>query len=242
MWKPVGADNNVYYGFTNKYSNRSIQNPDRDDVTQSSQSVADLLQIQWTLVPYAVTSEALPVRVTGLQAIVEESYVKLSWRITENVNGEKFIIQRSSDPSKFVPDSIGQVFLREAGAESYEFYDLAPKPGLNYYRLKTIDRDRTFEYTRYVKQNYSLLQDLTIFPQPAGSSANVTFISQSEGANGKIEVFNLMGQKVHSIPFATLKGNNQITVSTRHYPAGMYEFRLYTGNQILSRKLLVLSE
>jgi hypothetical protein len=242
LWKPVGTDNNAYYGFTNKYSSRSIQNPNRDDVTQSAQEIGNLFGLQWTMIPFELTSGPLPVKIAGLQATAQDSRVRLSWNVTENLNGEKFVIERSIDPSKFAADSIGQVSLREAGTGSYEFYDLSPKPGLNYYRLKTVDLDGSVEYTRFVRANNSFIQDITVFPQPASSSANVAFTSLTEKADGTIEVFNTLGRKVAILPIQPVRGNNYYKIDTKNYPTGIYEVRFIINDQISSKKLLIFSE
>jgi hypothetical protein len=241
LWSPVGANRNAHYGFTNKYSSRSIQNPDRDDVTQSSQAVANQSQLQWTLIPYAINPAALPVKVVGLEALGLESRVKLSWKVTENVNGEKFVIQRSTAPSKFLPDSIGQVFLRESGAGSYEFYDLNAKPGLNYYRLKMVDIDGTVEYTRYVSANNVTIQNINVYPQPAANTTNIAFTSLTE-TSAKIEIFNAIGRKITDLPIQAQRGQNHCIIDTKNYSTGVYEIRFTVDNQISSKKLLVFSE
>lgn len=242
LWKPVGTDNNVYYGFTNKYSNRSIQNPNGDNVTQSSQIVADQPQIQWTLVPFEPVSGPLPVTIFGLEAKSQESSVRLSWNVSENIDGEKFIIQRTSDPSTTQPDSIGVVRLHDANDASYQFDDVSPSPGINYYRLKIVDLDGSFAYSRYVKVDYSILQDITIFPQPAAGSVNIAFKSQFENPVGEIQVINLLGQKISTIPMTVRKGYNEFKLTTKNYPPGMYEVRFFVNSQISTKKMLILAE
>ncbi len=246
LYRPQGSDNNAYYGFINKYSGRAAedqaeQQSDGNPISQGTPPTDAVSRQQWTFVPFEVTG-ALPVTIFGLEAKADESKVTLSWQVSENVNGEKFVIQRSSDPSKFKPDSIGQIALREGGTGAYEFSDISPRPGLNYYRLKTIDFDGTTEYSRFVKANYAILQNINVYPQPAAGVANISFTSVSNTANSTIEVFNQMGQKVTTLPVQVAKGNNLYKVNTKNYATGLYEIRFNVNDQISTKKLLIISE
>ncbi|MBO9617244.1 MAG: T9SS type A sorting domain-containing protein [Dyadobacter sp.] len=91
---------------------------------------------------------SMPVTLLSFSLAQEARTVRVNWVTTEEVNAEKFEIQRARDAKNW--QAIGS-----QGAEgdskvlvSYQFTDPAPLSGQGYYRLKMIDRDQSFTYSR----------------------------------------------------------------------------------------------
>jgi hypothetical protein len=97
---------------------------------------------------------ALPVKLISFTVAKAGKNAQLSWATTEEVNSEKFVIERSADARNW--KSIGQrAAMGESTALSnYTFPDQAPLPGANYYRLKVVDSDGTFVYSVIKNLNF----------------------------------------------------------------------------------------
>ena len=109
---------------------------------------------------------------TGRRA---EQKVALKW-ITENeINTSHFDIERSKNGIDFT--SIGRTTAQGGLRNNYSFEDVQPMKGLNYYRLKQIDRNGAFKYPILVKVFFgdAGMNDLRLFPQPVQSTLNVVF-------------------------------------------------------------------
>ncbi|MFT3885791.1 MAG: hypothetical protein QM724_10270 [Flavobacteriales bacterium] len=92
----------------------------------------------------------LPVELLFLQAEPRTHAVDLSWATTSERNSSHFVVERSRDARDFAP--IGEV---NAAGDSqqridYFFADAAPAKGINYYRLKQVDRDGSFHYSNVI--------------------------------------------------------------------------------------------
>jgi len=79
---------------------------------------------------------------------------------------------------------------------------------------------------------------LMAFPNPANQNTVLTFGSEYNG-QGQIEIMNLAGQKVASIPTEIVQGKNQIEVSVAGLNNGIYVYHVLAGSTKMSGKLVV---
>jgi len=97
----------------------------------------------------SASSSPLPVTLIGLRASINEgSTVNLDWKTTSEQNSQQFDIQHSIDGK--IWNFKGSVDARgeSSSTVSYTFTDDKPVSGENLYRLKMIDRDGTFAYSK----------------------------------------------------------------------------------------------
>lgn len=141
-----------------------------------------------------VTASNLPLDFLSFTGRRDGSEVDLNW-VTENeVNTSHFEVERSVNGIAFT--KIGEVSsLNISGRHNYAFTDAQPFKGVNFYRLKQVDRDGRFKYSVVIKvyigdQN----NDLRLFPLPASTYLNIAF-----GGNGTtcyIQVYDANGKQV----------------------------------------------
>jgi hypothetical protein len=89
----------------------------------------------------------LPVKLVYFNVKAEGKKAHLSWQTATEQNSDRFDIERSTDGFRF--EKIGQV--KAAGNSTshidYNYFDQGPKKGINYYRLKEVDIDNSFEFS-----------------------------------------------------------------------------------------------
>lgn len=101
--------------------------------------------LNWNLTNGAsLDCTVLPVELLDLHAEAAVDHVRLYWTTATELNTERFEIERSPNGLDFT--QIGE--LPAAGHSlstvAYEFPDLLPGSGMNYYRLKQVDQDGHF--------------------------------------------------------------------------------------------------
>ncbi len=114
---------------------------------------------------YLMPSSTLPVQFNYFTARKAGNKVQLNWSTSREENSSYFIIERSSNGTKF--ESIGKIAAsyNSTAAIEYAFTDPAPLPGVNFYRLKEADKDGSFLFSAVVKviteghELYTLLQN-----------------------------------------------------------------------------------
>ncbi|NIJ55478.1 hypothetical protein [Dyadobacter arcticus] len=110
----------------------------------------------------------LPIDLTYFKAESEEKKVKLSWETALEKNSKEFIVERSADLKDF--ESIGKLNAAgdATGRLQYEFVDENPFAGVNYYRLRMVDRDGSFSFSKtldVIREEEALY--LQVIPNPA---------------------------------------------------------------------------
>jgi len=140
---------------------------------------------------------SLPVALTEFRGnTLPDQTVSLSWRTESETNNAGFDILRSADGRQW--ESIGFVAGHgtSLGEQSYAYFDEHPMPGLNYYRLKQMDFDGTFEYSKTIGVEVMRIgSGIRIFPNPAKDAA--TFILESDYSGEAIlSLYDLTGRLV----------------------------------------------
>jgi hypothetical protein len=79
-------------------------------------------------------------------------------------------------------------------------------------------------------QELSKEMTVQLFPNPTYDRAILEFNS-TVSANGIATVYNLIGQKMFTIPLQITSGVNPIPIETANWHAGQYFIRLEFGNK-----------
>jgi hypothetical protein len=93
-------------------------------------------------------NDPLPVTLVGFKALKNESVAELAWSTSSEENSSHFEIQRSAEGR--VWEAIGAVATRNENAEiqRYVFTDPFPLQTDNFYRLRMVDADGTFAFSK----------------------------------------------------------------------------------------------
>jgi hypothetical protein len=166
--------------------------------------------------------DKLPVTLVSFTGKAVEKTVALKWITTEEINASHFEVQRSGDARNFEP--IAEV---DAKGESkvvveYTFADQTPLPGTNYYRLKQIDLDGSYAFSKTISVLYDAKIKINIYPNPV---TDVLRIESSAGLQS-VEIFGVDGSKVTgtAVPAgnASAATSNFREISLRDQKPGIY--------------------
>ncbi len=125
---------------------------------------------------------------------INNQYALLDWTTSSETNSSYFDIERSTDTTNF--QSIGKVTALGASAYAHEyvFNDMRPFGGINYYRLKQVNQDSSFVYSKIVSATFNF-SNIIIFPNPASSQIYIqNNFNFSKGDPLSIEIINSLGQ------------------------------------------------
>jgi len=216
---PVGTETFV------SHSNNALQS-----ATISPQN--NTLQV--TLAPMSITSllitgnsVALPQNLLSFTASKNDNKVTLNFTTTRELKVASFDVERSLDGSSFT--KIGTV-TGESGNGQYAYTDVQPLPSINYYRLKMINQDGGYSYSKIVSIRYDKNASIIIFPNPAKDVVNVQL--HMPAGTISLQIIDGMGLKVKSM---TLKSSGS-TLSTAIDISGLAggQYYIHAGSEILS--------
>jgi uncharacterized repeat protein (TIGR01451 family) len=177
---------------------------------------------------------SLPVTLVEFTAEKTESSVSLKWTTTEETNSDKFDIQRSADGKTWA--TIG---TRKSKGESsvlvaYSFTDEKPNGGDNFYRLKMVDYDKTFAYSKIVNVSFEATALKSEFhPNPV---SDVLYLTSTDWNQVKsVEIHNMIGTSVYRSGKTVSK-----TVSVKDLAVGMYILTItHSNGGVVNRKVLI---
>lgn len=183
----------------------------------------------------------LPVELTAFDSKINASGVMLTWQTATELNNDYFDIERSEDGKSFY--TIGRVDGNGTtnDVQNYSFTDNMPIASIAYYRLKQVDFDGVFEYSKvivgYADELASQMQ-MSTYPNPAVE--RVSFKSTSPLAFAKLQLINLAGQTIADL-------SNQVTGYGLNYEValpslekGLYYLQYQTtSGQTGAHKLLI---
>jgi hypothetical protein len=169
----------------------------------------------------------LPIQLLDFKGLFVEQTAQLQWRTASEKNSDFFEIQRSAEGELF--DVIGTVSAAGNSSQTliYQYLDAAMLLGTNYYRLRMVDRDGSFEFSNVIRldnTSYPERLKLLVHPNPA-TNGSIQIRIQTPVANQTVWVTlrDLSGKSVLVEP-VLVKGYEQVLQIqyANDLPAGMY--------------------
>ncbi len=179
---------------------------------------------------------ATPVELRSFTAQPSKAHVTLNWATASELNNDYFDIERSTDGRSF------QKIERVKGAGTtdltlhYSYKDVKPQRGQNYYRLKQVDFDDTFEYSDIITADFKGSdQVVKIIPTHSFGEFSVVFFDVFD-ENAPIEVFDLIGNRVLTGYLPT--GGNEVHFDVSNLNSGQYYIRVRGADDYITERFL----
>lgn len=184
---------------------------------------------------YAVDNSALPVLLADFNAEVLEENVQLSWQTTEELNASHFDIERSDNGTSWT--TIGQLKAdgNRTTLQEYQYLDRSPLSGINYYRLKTVDLDDSFAYSRMVSARLAEPTETVVVYPTIVESGRVTVRVSGDG-HRTTKMMDLNGREM---VLRVLDHSGERTVfDVRHLIPGVYLVVVH-GHQLTVKRFVI---
>lgn len=161
----------------------------------------------------------LPIELASFRVEAAGHTHVLDWACVSEINTAYFDIERSANGRDF--KSIGRT--NAAGTTeattNYHFVDAQPLQGMNYYRLKQVDRDGKYAFSKVLSIQNSGAAEIRVYPNPAMQELHVSGLSETPQ---KYSILNHLGQIVLS---GTLDAR-QATIAIVSLQPGSYLLRV----------------
>jgi len=190
----------------------------------------------------------LPVELTSFSASVVSNAVKLNWRTETEVNNYGFEVERKVGG---LHSTIGNWeklgFVNGNGnsnsPKSYSYEDKNVTAGKYSYRLKQIDNDGQFEYSKTIEvdlgapKKFELSQN---YPNPFNPITTIHF-NLPEAGNVKLTLFNILGQELKTLVNEFKEsGVHTINFDASDLNSGMYIYKIEAGTFVQTRKMTLV--
>jgi hypothetical protein len=174
---------------------------------------------------------ALPVNLTSFTASKQASGIQLNWSTASESNSDRFEVEKSTDGINFITATSVKAAGNSDTKLNYTAIDANPAEGLNYYRLRQVDKDGKSKYYQVVSIQWvnEAKALVTLAPQPMVNTMTVKI--KASVTNGSFTMYTLTGREVRSYPVNTAGGTTTIQVSRGSLSSGVYIYRLSSQNR-----------
>ncbi len=171
-----------------------------------------------------INRASLPVELSRFEGQVQGCNTMLTWYAQTEENFSHYELEWSGDGRHYqeiaTVDGLGSTTTGQA----YQYFDELASVH-NYYRLKMVDIDGTYEYSKVVHLQTGCDDEynITVYPNPIGihrSVLNVKFFSEREETD--IIVVDMLGQVLQRVNLGVEMGWNTLRIRVSDLPAGTY--------------------
>jgi hypothetical protein len=120
-----------------------------------------------------VDQGALPVKLVAFAVKQEETATVLTWETAEEKDSESFEIERSPNGNDWI--KLGSIIANgnSESASQYQYVDMKPLLGRNFYRLKMNDLDKTYAYSSIKTVSFTGVNEIIIYPNPVSDQLKI---------------------------------------------------------------------
>lgn len=191
-----------------------------------------------------MTNPPFPVEWLDLNAVWNNEEALIKWTTAQETNTDYFQIERKNSLNDdFTPLGEIQASGNSSQAISYQYSDHQIETTLDQasltYRIKQVDIDGSFEYSRLIELKSKDLNNsrIIIFPNPASLTAQVQLAgSIDQDQSYLLTVYNHSGQIVYK---ESILPNNIAKLNVESWATGTYIVNVSLENQSFTKNLVV---
>jgi len=193
---------------------------------------------------YEYTFSFVPVELVSFSAEVFSNNVTLSWITATEINNSGFAIERRNAGNEQW-NNIGFVNGNGNSTEIryYSFTDNSVSVGEYFYRLKQLDYNGNFTYSKEVEITILPVSEYTLkqnYPNPFNPSTKIAF-SIPSSSFVSLKVFDILGNEINTLVNRELtQGSYEVQFSGTNLPSGVYFYNLTSGDFSKTMKMNLL--
>jgi hypothetical protein len=192
----------------------------------------------------------LPVELNLFTAFADGRTIQLKWSTQTEKNSDKFVIEKMNSSLGSIWVNVGSIkaAVLSNSTKQYSFADKNLQSGEYQYRLKMIDNDGSFEYSKIVETEVAIPKDFAVsqnYPNPFNPSTKIDYQVPVD-AKVLMEVYNIAGQKVIELVNQQMSaGYYTVDFGASKLSSGVYIYRIVasdkaTGKNFFSIKKMML--
>ncbi len=181
----------------------------------------------------------LPLELLNFTGRAENTVNKLSWGTANEVNTSHCVVEKAvGNSNKFV--AIGEVKTSNVSSSTPQYYNFTdPQPSsLDYYRLKMVDRDGQFTYSKTIALTRKSDVKIDLYPNPATNTLNIALDNKFQTAT--VTISDATGRILATQSKNKDKSDNGLFVfDTQHFANGVYSVAITVDGKQSLHKVVV---
>ncbi|MEP6746599.1 MAG: PA14 domain-containing protein [Bacteroidota bacterium] len=188
---------------------------------------------------FNITGSLLPVKLLGFDGKTDNKNISLSWKVSSEINADYYQVEKSADGIAFTV--LGKVFATAStsAGKTYGYPDASPFSGINFYRLRMVDKDGKYSYSPVIKIIFTEKKSVSIFPSVI-DNGSVYISTSAELKNGLVELFDMTGKKLQQIRLAMLATGQVTALPLINIRSGTYALILKSGADLKAKQIIIV--
>jgi len=190
----------------------------------------------------------LPVELASFTSFVDKSKVILHWITATEVNNFGFEVEKAIRNEELGIRNWTKIGFVQGNGNSnspkeYSYTDRTTTTGKYVYRLKQIDNDGKYEYSKEVEADLGMPTEFSLqqnYPNPFNPE---TVINYQMPVSGKVslKVFDILGREVATLVDEVKEaGTYNVSFNGKVFASGTYIYRFQAGNYIKINKMILM--
>jgi hypothetical protein len=186
-------------------------------------------------VPTPFNFGTLPVKFIQVNGVlINKNAAVVKWLVaTPMVNAEKFVVEFSTNAIHWA--ALDTLEITNAAKGLYEFVHQGIPQGKLYYRIKEIDNDDSYTFSRIVLLQNNSQAAFVVFPNPANNYLQVSF-PVSQAGKTMLELFDPTGRRLYAKPVTA----STEEINTGALPEGTYLLKVSANGEGKTQKVVVI--
>ena len=191
------------------------------------------------------TENPLPVELSSFAASVKNYTVHLNWETATEKSNYGFDVERSADKISWSKVAFVNGHGNSNSPKQYSYTDSKISSGKYYYRLKQMDTEGSFTYSKEIEVSTGvLLNDFVVeqnFPNPFNPTTTIKF-GFKEPVSAKVIIYNALGSEVTTLfNERTEEGRiYSIDFDGSQLASGIYYYSVSGGNYNSVKKMILM--
>lgn len=171
------------------------------------------------VVLFSLTGGGLPVELSYFVATsMPNGKTELEWETSQEINSSHFVIEASRDlvAIEVLGETNARGFSNIPVAYSFSTFSFQP-----YFRLKMIDLDGTYTYSKWVEAE-TTFGTIEVYPNPVSEALTLDAPFLPDGSH--IRIYDIMGKLLVE---RKLAGSSQVQVDVKNFLPGLYMLNIF---------------
>jgi hypothetical protein len=184
----------------------------------------------------STVSGPLPVTLISFKVLPNDAgQAILNWSTVHESNSKQFDVEHSIDGKDWILK--GKVISQgeSSALVNYVFIDPTPVAGENLYRLKMLDKDGTYAYSRIESISIGERSVIAFYPNPVTERLFVKI--QDVNTVKEVKLYSINGDKVYSSPVVEKSG-----IDVSRYNSGIYLVHVVLKNGLHTTQKIVITK
>lgn len=161
----------------------------------------------------------LPLELHSFSARQQESKVALEWKTENEENVSHFVLERSVNSVDYKKLSI--INAMNTIQMTYSSTDESPMAGLNYYRLRMVDKDGSYKISKVIPIKINNNSWVLAYPNPAVNEINI-IVNSGKKTTEIFGIYDMSGKQVLQQQYQLEQGYNKIGINIKSLSEGTY--------------------